>query len=50
MVESSVGFVFSCLLQCFCDSGGGSVLLTLAIGLSVPAEGVWLWVELWEEL
>ena len=45
MVESLLGFAVCC-----CNDGGGGVLLLLAIGLSVPAEGVWLWVELWEEL
>ena len=50
MVESWVGFVVSCLLHYCCDDDGGSVQLPLAIGLSIPVEGVWLWVELWEEL
>ena len=57
MVESPLGFavcfVVCCLLHCCCDDDDGcGVLLPLplAIGLSVPDEGVWLWVELWEEL
>lgn len=56
--ESPLGFAVCCLLHCCCDDDsdaddddiGGGALLPLAMGLSVPAEGVWLWVELWEEL
>ena len=56
-VESPLGFGVCCLVHCCCDDvDDGDALLLL--GLSIPEwvellsipEGVWLWVELWEEL
>ena len=49
--ESPLGFAVCRLLHCCCDDDndddtGGGALLLLAMELSVPAEGVWLWVEL----